>query len=402
MRPLPVGSLVVLALFTGCDSAHSVLDGYQVADSAGIQIIESTVPVWNSNDVRIEADPLVRIGREEAGPYQFAFVASGALLRDGRIVVSDVGAQEIRAFDSSGIHLSTYGGPGEGPGEFRGLGSVFEGTVDSIAAFDGRLRRTTVVSLATGGHRTIQNQIEGNYEVFGLVPDGPFLLFSPGGAFQPDLAPGLQWVTTKIVSMDRDSGSSRVIGELADRWRNVATDGNAPMPQPLMYAIQAATESGFYWGTPDRYEIRKYDLEGRVRRIIRRPVEAKPVEPSMIEQLMEIELDRVRQFQGDDAVAAARARFESQEFGDLTPLFMTAFVDDEKRLWVGSSEWPLGRFATDWSIFSPEGRWLGEIQAPEGLRILDVSGDAVLGVWHDQLDVPYVQVHRLVGAARRN
>jgi hypothetical protein len=138
----------------------------------------SSAPAWPEGAYAIDPEPFVRIGREEAGPYQLALVAAGALLQDGRIVVADAGAQEVRLFDSPGQHVRTLGGAGDGPGEFRGLSSVFDYPGDSIAAFDGYLYRTTVFSTATGSYRTIQNQVEGNYGVFGLVGAGPFLLCS--------------------------------------------------------------------------------------------------------------------------------------------------------------------------------------------------------------------------------
>jgi hypothetical protein len=58
--------------------------------------------------------------------------------------------------------------------------------------------------------------------------------------------------------------------------------------------------------------------------------------------------------------------------------------------------WPaLAGPAGVWSLFSPEGVWLGDVEAPDGLDLLDSRDDLVLGVWRDALDVPYVQLHRL-------
>jgi hypothetical protein len=40
--------------------------------------------------------------------------------------------------------------------------------------------------------------------------------------------------------------------------------------------------------------------------------------------------------------------------------------------------------------------WLGDLEAPDKLRIVDSRGDIVLGIWRDDLDVQYVQLHLLV------
>jgi hypothetical protein len=48
-----------------------------------------------------------------------------------------------------------------------------------------------------------------------------------------------------------------------------------------------------------------------------------------------------------------------------------------------------------WTVFSPEGRALGSVVTPPGLRVLEIGRDYVLGVWQDELDVEYVRMHRL-------
>lgn len=48
-----------------------------------------------------------------------------------------------------------------------------------------------------------------------------------------------------------------------------------------------------------------------------------------------------------------------------------------------------------WSVFSSQGCWLGDLEAPDGVNIIDSRADIVLGIWQDELDVPYVQLHRL-------
>lgn len=369
---------------------------YSVTDSAGVEIVESAAPAWADATQRIEPQPELRIGREEDGPYQFAFVPFATLLDDGRIVVAELTAQELRIFDDAGRHLRTLGGSGEGPGEFAGLAGAYAYRGDSIAAVDQRLRRTTIFPPADGAPRTITHAFEGNYTGFGLIADSLLLLYSPGGSYRPDLEPGLQWVHTDILAMSLADGSAQSIARLPDRERLVAGDGNAPMPQPLRYAIQAAADGGFYWATPDRYDIGFYDANGTLRRIIRRPVQPRAVEQSMIDAYIETSLERVRSAQGEDAVVRARQSLAEDQYGDEVPLFMSAFVDRDQRLWVSESEWPSDARPRRWSVFAPDGYWLGDIDAPDRVHILDSRGELVLGVWRDEFDVPHLQLHRLV------
>jgi hypothetical protein len=390
--------LLIATLMAGCRSEVTPgTDSYTIADSAGIQIVESLSPAWGDEGPRIDPESLVRIGQEEEGPYQFGFLFQALVLEDGTIVVPEVGAQEVRHFDPSGSHLRTFGGSGSGPGEFRGLVQVLDYLGDSIAAFDQRLYRTTVFSLTSGDSRAVENLVPGNYQLFGALQNGSFLLFNPG-EYNPNLQQGLQWDYTDIVAQGRSGGSYEVIARLPVLERMIGPGAARELLIPFQGAIQAAGEDGFYWATSDRYEINFYNGEGSLRRIIRRPVQPNPVEPSMIEEYVEAQLERVRRFEGEAAVPRNRRRYEEAHLGEHVPLFGMAFVDNGGRLWVSGSVWPSsGEPPRQWSVFSKEGVWLGDLEAPDGVRIVDSRGDLVLGIWFDEMDVPYVQLHRLIG-----
>ena len=49
-------------------------------------------------------------------------------------------------------------------------------------------------------------------------------------------------------------------------------------------------------------------------------------------------------------------------------------------------------------VISPNGEWLGRVDAPPDLRILDVAGGRVLGVLKDEMDVESVVVYELIGS----
>ena len=56
------------------------------------------------------------------GEYEemFGMIGDVAAMGDGTLLVLDSGANEVRVFDYGGSFLGLFGGPGEGPGEFRG------------------------------------------------------------------------------------------------------------------------------------------------------------------------------------------------------------------------------------------------------------------------------------------
>jgi len=366
-------------------------------DSAGIQIVESFAPVWGEQGARIDPELLLRIGREEEGPYQFGSLNWARFLRDGGIVVPAGQSREIRFFDASGRHLRSAGRRGEGPGEFEIVSRVFPFPGDSVVAFDWRLDRYTIVSVLDGGFRSFPDHVDGNFSLFGVMGDGRMFLYSPGGSFHPELDPGLQWVATDVVVVDPSDGSPEVIASLPGRQQLVEAGGETALIYPALYSLQVVAKDGFYWGTPDRYEIGFYDATGRLRRVLRRDVEPVPVTSEMVQEWIEAQLDWVERYQGEEALPRYRQMYEEAFIRESQPYFRQAFVDHDQRLWVmGNPPDGGGDRAPTWSIYSPDGHWLGDVEGPEGVDIVDCMGDRVLGIWRDDLEVPYLQVHRLI------
>lgn len=392
--------LCLLGMIAAC-GRDPRLSTSTVADSAGVIIVTSTGAAWGERGVRIDSVPVLRIGAEEAGPYQFSFLSTGLLLDGGGIAVVEQSAAEVRLFAADGRHLRSVGRRGRGPGEFQAITALFRRSRDSLAAYDQIERRATIFALASGEPRVVRAQAvpggRGSFDAFGAFGDGHLLLYNPGSGFRPDLEPGIQWVPTEVVVLDPMQGATRSIARLPSRQQSVLTGGDTRLLTPAHHAIRAATADGFYWGTSDKYEIRFYDTEGTLRRILRRPVEPLPVVPAMIEAWIAQNLEEVRRREGEGAVARYRQRYEEGSFGDRVPLFERAFVDGDDRLWIGSSEWPDGQAAPDrWSLFAPNGTWLGDLDTPSQLRIVDCRNDLVLGIWQEEGEAPSVQVHRLV------
>ena len=84
--------------------------------------------------------------------------------------------------------------------------------------------------------------------------------------------------------------------------------------------------------------------------------------------------------------------------GGAKPLFNPPFADAEGRVWLPAYR-PGGSRAQipDYTVFSGEGEWLGTVEAPPGLRILDVAGGLVLGSLRDEMDLERVVVYVLTG-----
>ena len=114
-----------------------------VRDSGQVRIIENPRPPAGSRlDWRIGTEPAVSIGELDGEePYLLARVGDALALSDGRIVVVNGGSNELRIFDALGNHVATWGGRGEGPGEFTSLSRVYRWPGDSLLAHFSHGRR---------------------------------------------------------------------------------------------------------------------------------------------------------------------------------------------------------------------------------------------------------------------
>lgn len=90
------------------------------------------------------SSPVVEIGVLD-GPseYIFASIVDVVRLPGGRIAVSDAGTGKVSVYDASGQFVRSWGGEGDGPGEFRSLSRLYP-MADSLLAVDQRTNRVSL------------------------------------------------------------------------------------------------------------------------------------------------------------------------------------------------------------------------------------------------------------------
>lgn len=400
---IPSASLAIataaLALqLGGCRAADTAkrAASYTVTDSAGVSIVTSRAAAWGSDPITLDSAPLLRIGQESAGPYQFSFVMHGLLLADGRIAVAELATNEVRVYSAAGEHERSFGRRGNGPGESHVISALAMYGGDSLVTHDQRLRRLTVRSLTSGESRQVATPSAGNWSAFGLTADGGLLLYDPGRSYRPGATPGVQWDSTEIVRVDVANGVDTVIARLPSRQQHILPDGNTTPFGPAHLAVYAVAPDGFYWATTDRYGVEFRTAHGQLQRVLRRPVQPAPVTATLTQQWIERSLEEFVRYNGEATAAAQRRALEAGPFGTHVPLFQQALVDQEQRLWLGAGVWPeLSAPSPSWSVFDAQGAWLGDVTMPPRFRPLDARGDRVLGVATDDDDVPFLEVRRL-------
>ena len=159
----------------------------------------------------------------------------------------------------------------------------------------------------------------------------------------------------------------------------------------------------FIYTRSDRPEATWRTADGTVEQIVRWRAEPDHLTE---EHLVPLEADlRARlRFANRDAPAAVVERLTREtmaeyraDLGRPLPLFRPPFGDAEGRVWL-PTYLPAGprEGSPPYAVLSSDGSWLGRVDAPPGLRILDVAHGRVLGVVTDEMDVESVVVYELI------
>ena len=331
---------------------------------------------------------------EGEDPYMLHWVGSLAKLPDGRIMVGNYGSSEVRMFDASGSHLVSWGGEGEGPGEFASLAHVAPWPGDSIVAWYTSGLGISVFDSEGNYGRSFSLQ-SGEAEVWrrprpiAVRADATILAIN-----DPEDAD-----TAVVEIWDADGALSASLGTHPHREVIVTTNeqGYKELSLPA-YGRELVTGQ---WGDlvvashTARYEIRAFRSDGTLARIVRR--EHVPRVPTQEDREPYIEEQLAMYATIPDLppemVEQARKSFESTPLAEAFPAFSRVLSDAAGNLWVREYDFPREeRPAPLWTVFDPEGRVLGFVETPKGLRIGQIGEDYILGHFRDELEVEYVQV----------
>jgi hypothetical protein len=403
-------AVLALAALPGCEGSGPE-QGFVVRDSAGVAIAENHLGPENDQVVwRLSEEPHLEIGVRD-GPVEYQFSDIFAVHRgaDGRIVVGERSdpAGMIRFYDPEGRFLHRVGRQGDGPGEFRLPSGLWPYRGDSIAVWDGMARRLSVLGPEGEVGRTTPLAIPSDNppapEGMRSMEMGSIRAPFPDGSFF--VAPGrLMRVGSEPIHYEHRYLRLSPDGEVLD------TVGPFPQPEPregvtLPTGRRLAPFPGsrarlvhgdrVVAGVGDRgYELGIYRMDGSLERLVRVRGRERPVTGEMREAYRTWEREQATTEEGRRAIEAALGEVR---FPEALPTYLAVLVrvDAEGHLWV-----PEYRLAWDegpirWDILDPEGRHLGMVETPEQLRILWIGEDGVLGIWRDELAVPYLRLYGL-------
>lgn len=379
----------------GCGGLGEETPQYQVRDSAGITIVENKGPEWRQGEAwRLSDEPELRIG-QVAGENEYLLMGplSSLRLRDGTIVVSNTGTEEIRWYDAGGRFLWSAGGRGGGPGEFSNLVWIYPLGDDSIVAWDDNPPRIAFFHRDGSFGRSARPGNPGGV-LRGVFADGSLLLAghvdwsnrpSEGRIRPPARAYRLDPQGAIADSLPVFPGREF---ELRTRRRSVSLSP-PPFDRRTVFAVAG---DGFYAGSQDDNEIGYYDLRGRLVSLLRWPGADRVVTEADVEAYRNYYLDRA-----DDENDRRRTGewLQEQTYPERFPAHGDLIVDSEGYLWVEEfhPDWVEHRF---WVVFDDELRMLGTVRMPGRFVVQQIGSDFVLGYSWDELEVEYIVLYRLI------
>jgi hypothetical protein len=328
--------------------------------------------------------------------YQFQSVAGVIRFDDGRVVVADAGASEMRVYDPAGRFVRAAGRPGDGPGEYRLIHAIGAGLGDTVWVFDFGTRRFTLLTPSLTVARTVTLGVDlAAVLAVGMTPDGGFVVRESWSSRAPagDPALGLRRDSIAIARLDVAGNLVDTTALMPGREVIVSSEGGrAVMSAPVVARAASAALSGdaVVLGDQGEYERRVLGLDGTVRRIVRRAGVDLRLAPADLETAIAARLTDVPAAQR----AARRLALEALPHPATRPAYGPLVFDDEGRIWAG--DWtPAGDPPRAWAVFAGDGRYLGQVAMPHGFRPFWIRQGIAAGVWRDDLGVERVRVYRI-------
>jgi hypothetical protein len=392
MSAVPLTAVLVTACGGGEMSRHAA-----VRDSAGVRIIENAEPpresMWTVGE-----QPVLTVGAGEDS-VSLGMVAGVIRLADGTVAVADAFARQVRFFAPDGEHSATAGRRGGGPGEFETIGGIWALSRDSVAVYDTRLLRFTVIAHDGGVGRTVRLAATGERArstPVGWLPGGRLVAESDAREIT-----GREYYRARIsiMSYAPDGAVTDTIVTVpgVEMWDWVWEAGTTPMTIPFGRTTTVRVHGDrIYVGANEGYQVDEYDDTGQLVGRIRLDRDAEPLGAEVIEAYKEEERAKARsgvESKGGNELFGRMA--EAATYPERLPYYADLLVDRDGRLWVRDYRLVPGT-PTRFIVFDSGGWVRARAEMPAEFTPTDIGGGLVTGIWRDELDVESVRVYELI------
>jgi hypothetical protein len=316
------------------------------------------------------------------------------------VLLLNSGTQEARVYAEDGSFLFSFGGPGQGPGEFGRLSTmrVFLFAGDSVGITDPGNGRINVYDTDGRPMRTValtRGAGFGNVSVFGRLDAGEWLALAPVGTGMLGGAPGERIEMDHAVLLVQPSGdSSRVITVQPSSPRIVNELGGIihyPYVPFFSNPITGTDGRSLFLVPGGASEVREYSPTGDLRASFRWESGRRAV-ADIWDRYRDESLAGI----GDDNQRALYSDFFNEDLPlpEHLPAVQGLLVDALGSIWTERYRLPW-EVDNVWDVLSSEGVWLGSFTTPSRLRVFEIGRGHILGLARDDLGVERVLSYRL-------
>lgn len=393
--------LVVSAGAAGCDGGAGAAPLPAMRDSAGITIVENPGPQESTAWI-VEPEPILSVGVAEGDErYLLSRVADALLLPDGGVALLDGGSLQLRLYGPDGVFREAAGRQGSGPGEFRAMGGPLASDGDGgFLLWDPMQRRITHLGsdLSLRG-TTLLEAPEGATGALlrGWLADGTMVVSEVRGA--GSLVSG-STAFRDTLWLHRADAEGRHLGPMVavpSTEGDIRVDGGpdpstirsiAIFRNPLSPAAHLATGELLVTGNGGAFELSAASPEGSRAWISRLDRRRRPLDAADREAYIE------SMAAASPDPAGTRAAYADRPFPTHFPTFDQLVLDSEGNAWMREYRAPFDDGDARWQVVDPQGVWRAEALLPGRLRVTRITGEVVVGIHRDDLDVESVRVYR--------
>lgn len=376
-------------------------------DSAGVTVAEVRIEPTAVPEARLGAPELIISGGD---PPYFGRLGAVRWLADGAIAAADRQADQVFVFGTDGELRRTLGRSGDGPGEFSNIRGLYR-KGDTLLVHDLGHDRLTVFDAAGEVVRTIplsKTLTEEAYERLYLMAP-----VSGGGMVghrlysdylqEEEVASYARMLRSEaVIARYDDSGTALEGPEI--RFPGATSVAMTPtggrfmdigLPFSGRPLVDVAPDRVVY-ASGDRYRYTVAGPDLHPRRVVRWPAAAEPLTEAEVERLRGVQDSIWSPYMSRETIRDIHAvLFHPDRTPETRPALDDLLVDREGRVWAARWDW--ADDATPLHIVHDStGRPLFRLRLPARSRLEDVSGNRVLLVTRDSLDVESLVVRRVV------
>jgi hypothetical protein len=366
--PLRTGAAALALLLASAGAARAQdASAFSVRDSAGVRIAESTRPAWPQGQGWTVGDTAlldIPMDRRSAGAFR---------LPDGRIAVPSRGRLHFYrpASTRPDSVMLEY--------EDEWIGWMGLGAGDSLMAFT---RKSGIYVFDADGRIARRSQaygLTGNWpDAVGRFPDGTLLAQAGFLMSQADPNPRRDLVRHLFVTASGEALG--VFGDIPD----LARMGYEQVP--FSWRVVVATRGDHVLVGDNRtFEFMVVSRDGAVREMVRRPFTPMAVTAEDVEEWRALGQPRIANPSPATRRALERQRAESRRVpaAEVYPAYESLVADDAGNVWAYEARRPNDP-RRHWSVFDPQGRWLGTVRLPDRFWPQQVGPDWILGSQADE------------------